>query len=296
MPHAPAPRFGSSTSLKESRGPTFEGRATSENHSVPLTWPVTIPLGEVTGGARAIKLVGYLRVSTEGQADDGQGLDVQRIGMERWAKRNSHTIAVWASDEGVSGSNGIESRRGLLDALTSLEDGRVEGLVVYRLDRLARSLTIQEGTLTKVWALGGTVFAVDLGEVCADDPDDPMRTALRQMVGVFAQLERGMISARMRSGRRLARERGFYAGDGAPPFGMTPFEATDEPGRKRLAPHASEQATAVRILALHAENKSLRQIVETLEAEGLRPKRGGRWHPTTVSRVIERQLGRRQLC
>src|SRR5436190_14432806 len=128
-----------------------------------------------------MKLIAYTRVSTEGQLD-GLGLPIQERGIRSWARTNGHRIALWTSDEGVSGSNGLEARRGLLDALNALEDGVANGLVVYRLDRLARSLTIQEGTLTKAWALGAKVFAVDLGEIQEDDPEDPMRTALRQMV------------------------------------------------------------------------------------------------------------------
>lgn len=48
--------------------------------------------------------------------------------------------------------------------------------VVSSLDRLARSLTLQEASLQQVWGSGGSVFAVDTGEVMADDPDDPVRT------------------------------------------------------------------------------------------------------------------------
>jgi DNA invertase Pin-like site-specific DNA recombinase len=64
-----------------------------------------------------------------------------------------------------------------------------------------------------VWRLKASAFAVDVGEIRADDPDDPMRTAMRQMMGVFSQLERGMIAARLRSGRRLKAERGGYAAE-----------------------------------------------------------------------------------
>jgi DNA invertase Pin-like site-specific DNA recombinase len=233
-------------------------------------------------------LVAYLRVSTDRQADEGQGLDVQRAGIKTWARVYGHRIKVWAVDEGISGANGVEARRGLLDALNAVEDGVVDGLVVFRLDRLARSLTTQEATLAKVWGLGGTVFAVDLGEVARDDPDDPMRTALRQMVGVFAQLERGMISARMRAGRRLAREGGHYAGDGAPPFGYRPSDDPAAPGRKRLVSDPDEQTAVNRILELHDAGLSLREIATTLADEGYRPKRSQRWHPTTVARVIKR--------
>jgi DNA invertase Pin-like site-specific DNA recombinase len=230
-----------------------------------------------------MKLVAYLRVSTETQAFDGLGLDVQRKGISQWARANGHRVALWTADEGVSGSNGLDTRRGLLDALNAVEDGAASGLVVYKLDRLARSLTVQEGTLAKVWGLGGSVFSVDLGEVPQDDPDDPMRTAMRQMVGVFAQLERGMIAARMRAGRRLKAERGGYA-QGAPPFG---FRA--EGGE--LVADDDEARTLVRIAELRSSGASLRVIADTLNAEGLRPKRSGRWHSETVRRAVARIEG-----
>ncbi len=42
-----------------------------------------------------------------------------------------------------------------------------------------------------IWRDGGHAFSDDQAEILRDDPDDPMRTALRQMQGVFAQLDRG---------------------------------------------------------------------------------------------------------
>jgi DNA invertase Pin-like site-specific DNA recombinase len=63
----------------------------------------------------------------------------------------------------------------LHDALAAVRHGAADGIVVYRLDRLARKLTVQEATLAKLWDMGGTAFAVDVGEVPRDDPDDPMK-------------------------------------------------------------------------------------------------------------------------
>jgi len=60
------------------------------------------------------------------------------------------------------------------------------------------------------------VFAADAGESHADDADDPMRTAMRQMTGVFAQLERGMIRARMARGKRAAAAQGRYTSANPP--------------------------------------------------------------------------------
>jgi DNA invertase Pin-like site-specific DNA recombinase len=237
-----------------------------------------------------MKLVGYLRVSTDVEAEKGLGLDVQERAIKAWAKREGHRIVLWARDEGISGSNGVETRVGLLDALAALVDQRqpeskragiAEGLVVYRLDRLARALTIQETTLATAWAMGASVFSVDLGEVAKDDPDDPMKTALRQMIGVFAQLERGMITVRLRSGRKLKAERGGYAGYGSPALGWR------AEGRELVADDR-EQSTVARIAELHRGGASLREIAAALEAEGHRPKRSARWHPETIKRIVGR--------
>jgi DNA invertase Pin-like site-specific DNA recombinase len=226
------------------------------------------------------KLVAYLRVSTDRQAEEGFGLGVQEKTIRGWARANGHRVALWCRDEGVSGSNGVEDREGLPEALTALRDGRGDGLVVARLDRLARNLSVQEAVLAKVWDLRCDVYAVDLGLVARDDPDDPMRTALRQMVGVFAQLERSMISKRLRDGRRHKAEQGGYA-YGAPGLG---YRAE---GGELVADDA-EQAVVNRIRELHAAGQSTRQIAATLEAEGHRTKRGGSWQSMTVARVIAR--------
>jgi DNA invertase Pin-like site-specific DNA recombinase len=233
-----------------------------------------------------VKLVAYLRVSTERQAEEGLGLDVQARGIRRWARDNGHRIVMVARDEGLSGSNGVDTRLGLHDALAAVRHGPAQGLVVYRLDRLARKLTVQEATLAKVWDMGATVFAVDIGEVPRDDPDDPMKTALRQMVGVFAQLERGMISARLRSGRLLKAERGGYAGFGAPPYGSRAVGG-------ELVSDAIEQQAIDRARTLRLSGASLRIIGETLAAEGYRPRRSDRWHPETLRRLLERTDGPR---
>jgi DNA invertase Pin-like site-specific DNA recombinase len=228
-----------------------------------------------------MKLVAYLRVSTERQAEEGLGLDVQDRAIRRWARDNEHRIVMTARDEGASGSNGVEIRLGLHEALAAVKDRTAGGIVVYRLDRLARKLTVQEATLAKVWDVGGSVFAVDLGEVPRDDPDDPVKTALRQMIGVFAQLERGMIAARLRSGRLLKAERGGYAGFGSPPYGTQCVNG-------ELAPHPIEHRAIERAVALRSSGASLRTIAETLTAEGYPPRRTDRWHPETLRRMFAR--------
>lgn len=228
-----------------------------------------------------MRVVAYLRVSTEQQARHGFGLDAQRSEIKAWAKASGHRVVQWCADEGISGSNGIETRKGLYDALALIRAKGADALVFTSLDRLAREMTQQEGVLAQVWKAGGKVFSLgDDGEIKEDDPDDPVRTAVRQMRGVFAQLERGLIRQRMAKGKREKASRGGYTG-GAPPYGYKSVNGT-------LVKDSERQEALRRIRALHRDGRSLREIIAALDADGVPGPRGGEWHPATVARIIAR--------
>lgn len=229
-----------------------------------------------------MKVIAYIRVSTERQVKEGFGLEAQRDQIRRWAKEQGHRVVQWCADEGVSGANGIDTRVGLYEALAAIKARNAEALVVTSLDRLARQMTQQEGVLAQVWMSGGKVISLDDGgEVLEDDPDDPMRTAVRQMRGVFAQLERGLIRQRMAKGKKAKAAEGGYVG-GAPPFGFR------SDGRGNLLADDAAQESLHLIANLRASGASLREIIAALNSADLRPPRGGTWHPTSVARILRR--------
>lgn len=227
-----------------------------------------------------MRIVGYIRVSTRGQAEKGLGLDVQRRAIKSWAKANGHRVVAIHEDAGISGSNGVEDREGLPLALEDIQDGRAEALVILRLDRLARVLTVQEAILAKVWGMGAQVVSTESGTIERDDPDDPMRTALRQIMGVIAQLDRSMVVKRLRAGRQRKAELGGFA-YGSPHYGT---QAKDG----ELVSDDREQATLARIRQLREQGESLRKIAEVLTAEGHRPKRAARWHAESLRKIVAR--------
>lgn len=232
-----------------------------------------------------MRVIGYLRVSTEKQVKDGYGLVDQEKQIRKWCREHGHKLVALIRDDAKSGTLPAHERPGLLDCLRAIKAGNAEGIVMRDLDRIARVLTTQEAILAEVWKLGGEVFiSTDANPIPKDDPDDPMRTAMRQMMGVFAQLERAMVVKRMANGKQAKRDAGGYAGDGSPAFG---YRAEN----RELAPDDREQAGIARIVALADAGKSLREIISQLEAEDIAPKRGGSWHPTTVKRIIERAKG-----
>jgi DNA invertase Pin-like site-specific DNA recombinase len=221
-------------------------------------------------------------VSTERQAEEGLGLEVQEQAIRAWATEHGHRIVIWCRDEGVSGSNGLDARDGLAESLEALRSRSAQGIVVYRLDRLARDLVLQEQLLAEVRRMGGEVFSTSAAEAgyLRDDPDDPSRKLIRQVLGAVAEYERGMISLRLRAGRRRKAERGGYA-YGAPPFG---YRAVDG----GLVPDEHEQAVVLRIVELRKQGASLREIAATMQREGVAPRRGARWHPAVLRRILER--------
>lgn len=234
-----------------------------------------------------MRLVAYLRVSSESQLD-GYGLDTQEDAVRRWAGSHEHLLVEVVCDAGVSGATDALDRPGLAAALGALRAGRAEGLLVARLDRLARALTVQEATLAICWAAGAQVWTVDQGLVLRDDPDDPMRTALRQVVGVFSELERRLVTKRLKDGRASMAATGRKA-VGAYPFA---FRAGGD-GRARDAVLDAREAPVVAgILELRQEGHSYASIAQLLNEQSIPAKRGGRWHPMTIRSVELRSLAK----
>lgn len=232
-----------------------------------------------------MKIAAYLRVSTDRQAEHGHGLDIQRAEIEAWAERNGHEIVLWAKDEGISGSNGLDTRVGLYEAVSATQEDSVQGLVVYRLDRLARDLILQETVLQQVWKHGARVFSTVAGEDDLLDPDgttdDPSRKMTRQILGAVAEYERATIRLRLRSGKLAKRARGGYIG-GAVPMG---FQLGDDGG---LVPQSDEQAALKRMRELRADGSTLRVICDALTAEGFSTRGGGPWQTAVVGRILKR--------
>jgi DNA invertase Pin-like site-specific DNA recombinase len=231
-------------------------------------------------------LVAYLRVSSKGQATDGYGLDVQEEQCRAWAKTHKHRISLVCTDM-CSGKIPAGERPGLTSALEALRPPpQATGLIVARLDRLARVLHIQETALIAAWQAGGTVFSVDQGEVLEDDPDDPMRTFVRQVMGGVAQLDRAMVVKRMKDGKRAKAASGRHA-EGEYPFG---YRGEGSGKTRDKVPDEDEQKAVRRIVELRQAGGSYRAIAATLDAEGFKPRRAPRWYPMSVRAIAEREM------
>jgi DNA invertase Pin-like site-specific DNA recombinase len=238
-----------------------------------------------------MKLIGYTRVSGKGQVKDGYGLAIQHADIRASAKAAGHKIVRHCTDDGLSGTLGADvvngenmaARPGLQEAIAAVQDGEADGIIVGKLDRLGRATHVQEAALAMVWRAEGHVFAADQGEVLKDDPDDPMRTAMRKIMAVFDELDKAVAVQRMRKGREAKAAEGRHA-VGVYPYG---YKAGGE-GHRDAVPDEAEQQAVELVGRMRREGRSYREITAVLEGHGIPPRSGRRWYPSTVRKIALR--------
>jgi DNA invertase Pin-like site-specific DNA recombinase len=235
-----------------------------------------------------LRLVGYCRVSTNGQALKAVSVPEQATDMRAWADAQGHVLVqVCAEETGVSGAEGLDGRFAFVEALDVIRRGDADGLLVRELDRLARDVLIQEQFLREVWGVGGEVLSTHPSEAnLRDDPEDPTRKLIRRLIGCVGEWEREMIRLRLRRGRAHKARQGHYVGGFGRKYGFTLVPVN---GKHDWEPNAGEQEIVARIIAGRAGGQTLGAIAEGLNAEGIAPPSGRAWYPMTVSRIASRE-------
>ena len=223
-----------------------------------------------------MKAVGYVRVSTEGQAVDGVSMDAQEAKLRAWADLNGADSVTVFTDAGLSGKR-ADNRPGLQAALNAV--GKGDALIVYSLSRLARST---RDTLAIAEALDKRgADLVSLSEKI--DTTTAAGKMVFRLLAVLSEFERDQVSERTRFA--LAHKRGNHEKTG----GEVPYGYRNEDGRLVADPH--EQKALALIRDLHAAGATLRAIAARLEADGYRTKTGRtHWHPQSVKQILERAV------
>jgi len=223
-----------------------------------------------------MKAIGYIRVSTQGQAEDGVSLAAQEAKVRAWADLNGAAEVVIFRDEGISGKR-ADNRPGLVAALDAV--GKGDALIVYSLSRLSRST---RDTL----ALSDLLTKKEADLVSLSEKIDTTSAAGKmvfRLLAVLSEFERDQISDRTRFA--LAHKRACNEKTG----GDVPFGYRARKGK--LYHHAEEQAAVRLILDLHGKGESLRGICRALEAAGIARKGGAlAWHPQVVSDILKREI------
>ena len=227
-----------------------------------------------------MQAIGYVRVSTEGQATDGVSLEAQRAKLEAWAVANSYTLEAVYVDAGLSGKR-ADNRPGLREALAHVTRTKGSALVVYSLSRLARSVRDTLAMAEKLDKAGADL--VSLSERI--DTTSAAGKMVFRMLAVMAEFERDLASERTSAALAYKRTRREKTG-GAVPYG---YQLSAD-GRT-LEPHAGEQAALAVIRELRDAGASYRAVAQELNVRGLTTKEGAAWTHRQVARA-ERNASR----
>jgi DNA invertase Pin-like site-specific DNA recombinase len=145
----------------------------------------------------------YLRVSTTKQDTDNQRRELEAV-----AKRSGWQIVHVYQDAGISGAKGRDKRPGLDAMMKAVNAKEFEMVAAWSVDRLGRSLTDLLSILQGLRDKGVDLFLHQQGL----DTSTTAGRAMFQMLGVFAEFERGIIRERVNAGLARAREKGIKLG------------------------------------------------------------------------------------
>lgn len=212
----------------------------------------------------------YVRVSGKAQVK-GDGPDRQRESILAYAAGNGFEIQQEFFDAGVTGTKDAFDRPALTDLFAALRANGTRVILVERSDRMARDLMVGEIIYSECRSLGVRVIETEGGTELTVESGEPTKVLIRQILGAVAQFEKSVIVQKLRAARLRKRHENGHC-EGIKPFG-------DKPGEKQ---------TCDRIRSLKSDGKTISEIVQMANSEGLKTRYGGQWHRTSVNRVLKR--------
>jgi site-specific DNA recombinase len=232
-----------------------------------------------------VKVVGYVRVSTQGQADSGLSIEAQRTKLAAYATAMDLELIEIIEDAGVSAKS--LDRPGMKKLLGMLDAGEIAGVLTAKLDRVTRRVADLGFLVERYFASGN--FALLSVSDSIDTRTASGRLVLNVLVSV-AQWEREACAERTREALAQLRASGVPVGPA--PFGSVHAADEDAHGRRIIREVTAEGETIGRIQGLRDEGRSLREICSALTSAGAPTKRGGRWSPKVVRSILKRKASR----
>jgi site-specific DNA recombinase len=205
---------------------------------------------------------GYIRVSTSQQTEEGYSLEAQRRKIQAYCDLHDLELMEIIEDAGLSGKS-IAGRPGIQRILELVKTGKVDHVVILKLDRLARNVKeaceIADLLQRKSVALHSISEKLDTGSASG--------RLFYNILSAMSQWEREVIAERTKTALAVKRDNGERISRYAP-FGFT-FDT-----HGNLVIDDNEQATIARVQELNAQGYTVRGIVEYLDAHGYRNRAG----------------------
>jgi site-specific DNA recombinase len=221
-----------------------------------------------------MRIATYTRISTD-EEHQPHSLGAQADRLAAYCASQEDWQIVYRFEDQITGT--LYERPGLSQALAAARSGRFDLLLVYRVDRLARSVRTLAEILSELDRAG-------VGFRSATEPFDTTTAAGRmmvQMLGVFAEFERATIIDRVVAGMEKKARRGGWV-PGIPPIGYQ----IGEDGF--LEPSEPQGSLVRRIFSLYIEKRlGTRALANLLNDQGERTQAGKLWSNASVQGVLQ---------
>ena len=217
----------------------------------------------------------YARVSTAEQAQEGYSIDEQIVRLEKYCEAQGRLDFVRYVDGGFTGAN--TKRPALQDMIRDVAAGKIDKVLVYKLDRLSRSQKDTLELIEDVFLANGCDFESMTERF---DTGTSFGRAMVGILAVFAQLEREQIKERMGLGKEGRAKEGKYHGGGHSPYG---YDYTDG----ELVINEDEARMVREIFRLFNEGWSIKKIEKK---KGYQSRVGGALNSRTIKGILTNNI------
>ncbi|MEF2245378.1 recombinase family protein [Paenibacillus sp. IITD108] len=234
-------------------------------------------------------VIGYVRVSTQGQAKDGYSLSYQQDEIQMYCDRQGWHLVHVFMDEGISGAKVDEEaleveREGFQDMMTFISSNKVDYVVVLNTSRLWRSDIVKVLVHRELKRHSIDIQSIEQPtySIFKKDPSDFLINGLMELLDAYQRLE---ITMKLGRGRNKKASEGKFAGGGIP------FGYKGKRGSKKIVIDEKQAAIVKRLFQLKEEFQawSLTALAEQLNEEGFTTEQGKSFTKVQVKRILDRK-------
>lgn len=236
-----------------------------------------------------MNVIGYVRVSTQGQAKDGYSLAYQQDEIRSYCQEQGWNLMNIYSDEGISGAKVDEEalevdRIGFQSMLAALSTQSFDAVVVLNTSRLWRSDIVKVLVHREFKKHEVDVRSIEQPtySIHKKDPNDFLINGLMELLDQYQRLE---IALKLSRGRSKKAQQGGYAG------GRATFGYKAKKGQKCIQVDEKQAKTVRRVFQLKEQHPTwtLTSIAEALIEEGFTTQQGSMFTKVQVKRILDKR-------
>jgi len=227
------------------------------------------------------KAIGYIRVSTARQNEEGVSLDDQEQKIKEYAKFKDFELTEIIADRGISAGIPLSDRPGGSELINKVDNGQASIVIAVKLDRLFRDAADCLNTSKRWDDKGAALHLLDLGGGTLDTSTAMGRMFLTMSAG-FAEMERNLVKERTKNALQYKRDKREVYGHA--PLG---FKRVGD----KLVEVEEELGIIDMIFTLREKGLSLRKIAKNLNQNNIKTKQDGKkWYAATVNYILKNDL------